>query len=165
MLGLRFLHSLLTLFLLAGLALPANAQEPASEETINFFKVNCTSCHTIGGGPLVGPDLKGLLDRQDRKWFEDFLIDPVGVLDSGDPYAQKIKKEANGVIMQPVPGLDRALASKLIDLMVAEGEAETSRFAGVKLSDRPLTDLDYETGEALFNGWTDFEAGGPSCIS
>ena len=165
MLGIRLLHSLLPLFTLASLTLPATAQDPPSEETIKFFKTNCTSCHTIGGGSLVGPDLKGILDRQDRGWFAEFLIDPVGKITGGDPYGQKILREAKGVQMQPIPGMDAALAGKLIDLIVAEGAAETSRFAGVKLSDRPLTAQDIATGEALFNGQTTLMAGAPACIS
>ncbi len=30
------------------------------------FATNCSSCHTIGGGALLGPDLKGVSERQSR---------------------------------------------------------------------------------------------------
>jgi mono/diheme cytochrome c family protein len=34
----------------------ANAQQDAE----TFYKQNCAACHTIGGGKLLGPDLKGV---------------------------------------------------------------------------------------------------------
>lgn len=162
--GLRYLHSLLPLL---ALALPATAaaQDPPSEESINFFKVNCASCHTIGGGRLTGPDLKDLSSRNEREWFVEFLLDPKGKLDSGDPYGQKILSEARGVPMPPVPGMTRELATKLLDLIDTESAAETSRFAGVQLSDRPLTDADIRRGEDLFMGAEALESGAPACIS
>ena len=29
-----------------------------------LFKTNCTACHTIGGGRLVGPDLIGVTNKR-----------------------------------------------------------------------------------------------------
>jgi len=144
---------------------PAPAQDPPSEETIQFFQVNCASCHTIGGGRLTGPDLKGATDRQDRDWMIAFILDPKASIDSGDPYALKILAEARGVPMPPVPGLTRDRAGKLIDLIAAESALEKSRFAGVQLSDRPLTADDAERGHGLFVGRQPFMEGGPACLS
>lgn len=143
---------------------PLAAQDPPSEESIKFFKTNCSSCHTIGGGALSGPDLKDVSARQERAWLLDFMLDPQGVIDSGDPYALKLLANANGAVMPPLAG-DRELAGKLLDLIDAESALETSRFAGVQLSDRPLTDDDVARGRALFTGQEQFEAGGPACIS
>jgi mono/diheme cytochrome c family protein len=83
----------------------AGQQQPPSEETIGFFRQNCTSCHTIGGGRLAGPDLKDVTTRKDRAWLVRFVLDPKGTIDSGDAYAQQIFREARGVYMQPIPGL------------------------------------------------------------
>jgi cytochrome c2 len=53
------------LALAAGLLLAVHggalAQTP--EEGRGVFEAKCASCHTIGGGPLVGPDLEGAADR------------------------------------------------------------------------------------------------------
>lgn len=38
----------------------------SGEET---FKSNCASCHSIGNGQLVGPDLKGVNDKYDEAWL------------------------------------------------------------------------------------------------
>ncbi|MBL8842673.1 MAG: cytochrome c [Planctomycetes bacterium] len=142
----------------------AEAQAP-SEETIQYFKQNCASCHTIGGGRLAGPDLKGALQRRDRDWLVRFVLDPKALIDSGDSYAQGLLKEARGVVMPSVPGLTRDRAGKLIDLVDAESKLERSQFAGALVSDRPLTPADAALGAELFRGTRRFAAGGPACIS
>jgi len=143
----------------------AAAQDPPSEESIQYFQQNCASCHTIGGGRLTGPDLKNVSERADREWLVEFILDPKGVIDSGDPYGQKILSEARGVYMNPVPGMTRERAGKLLDLIATESALETSRFAGLQLSDRPLTRADVERGRALFVGDASFESGAPACLA
>ena len=102
--------------LLVGAPGVAHAQEAPSEEAIAFFRLNCMSCHTIGGGRLTGPDLKGVAERAEESWLADFILDPKGVIDSGDPYAAELFREARGVYMTQVPGMDRAMASVLSNL-------------------------------------------------
>ena len=55
----RLAFALLALSLALPLAPAALAQEAAVD-----FKTNCMSCHTIGGGRLVGPDLKDVSQRR-----------------------------------------------------------------------------------------------------
>lgn len=129
------------------------------------FKTNCMSCHTIGGGRLVGPDLKGLAQRKDRAWLARFVVDPEGVLASGDAYALKIQSESRGVIMPSVPGMDLDRAQALLDLIDAEGALEKSQFAGVQVSDRPFTGQDVQMGREIFLGIRRLTAGGPACVS
>lgn len=140
-------------------------QDPPSEETIKFFKTNCQSCHTIGGGRLTGPDLKDAHLRADEAWLADFILDPKGVIDSGDPYAAELFREARGVYMTQVPGMDRTLAEKLVKLIVSESALERSQFAGLQISDRPLTAADVELGRRLFMGSEPYANGAPSCVS
>ena len=47
-----------------------------AQDAAGFFKQNCTSCHTIGGGRLTGPDLKDVTTRRDRQWFVQFRRAP-----------------------------------------------------------------------------------------
>jgi len=157
--------TLVTVFLTAGNAWAGAPQDPPSEETIQFFKVNCFSCHTIGGGPLTGPDLKGLHERRDRDWSARFIRDPQAVLDSGDPYASALVAEYRGTVMPSLPGIDARLAGKLYDLVQVESAREKSRFEGIKVSDRPLTDADVAAGRELFMGGAAFTAGGPACVA
>jgi len=85
--------TLLTL-LLFGAASSAVAQDAPSEETIEFFATNCMSCHTIGGGRLNGPDLKDVTTRQEKDWLVEFILEPQKVIDSGDPYAAALLRDA-----------------------------------------------------------------------
>ena len=160
----RNVRTLLATVLLTGaLAAPALAQD-VSEETVNYFKANCTSCHTIGGGRLTGPDLKGVTERQSPEWLATFIVNPARVINGGDAYALDMKREAKDQVMPTLPGLTKDLASKLVELIVVESAKEKSRFVGLQLSDRPLTDEDVAYGRALFNGGTAIASGAPACI-
>ena len=129
-----------------------------------YYKQNCYSCHTIGGGRLTGPDLKGIQERQSRDWLVNWINDPDGVLKSGDPYASKLQKEARGAVMTRSPGMTRELAAALLDLIDAESKLEKSQFAGIQVSDRALLPEDIEEGRALFTGVKPLQNGGPACV-
>jgi mono/diheme cytochrome c family protein len=145
------------------LATAARAQDVPSEESTAFFRRNCASCHTIGGGRLTGPDLKGVFERRDREKVVRFILDPAGEIQGGDPYVRRLVEESRGAIMPPVPGMTRDLASKLADLVVYESKLEKSRFAGTLVSDRPLTPFDVALGAEYFVGRRRFKTGGPPC--
>ena len=136
-----------------------------AQETADFYRQNCMSCHTIGGGRMTGPDLKNVTERKDRVWLSRFMMDPKGMMDSGDPYASKILQEARGVQMPALPGMTRARAEALLDLITEESAKDKSVFAGIQLSDRPFTDRDVEVGHNIFVGATSLKNNGPSCIS
>lgn len=138
----------------------AHAQDAADD-----FRKTCTSCHTIGGGRLTGPDLKNVLERRDRDWVVSFVMDPAAKLDGGDPIAAQLLAEANGVRMPTQPGMTRARAQALVDLIEAESALAESRFKGVTLSDRPLTAADVVRGREIFLGRARLASGGPPCIS
>ncbi|MFO0981315.1 MAG: c-type cytochrome [Planctomycetota bacterium] len=157
-------HIAIRIALFLTLAATARAQT-VSEEAVQFFKQNCTSCHTIGGGRLAGPDLKDAGKRQAREWHLRYLQNPKAMIDSGDAYAQKIFEEARGVYMPTVPGMTRDRAASLLDLIDAESLLEKSQFLGSQVSDRPLTAADVTAGEALFRGATRIASGAPPCIS
>lgn len=141
------------------------ASPALAQETSDFFRQNCVSCHTIGGGRLTGADLKNVVSRKDRPWLVKFMIDPKAMIDSGDPYALELQKEARGALMPAVAGMTKARAEALLDLIEAESKLEKSQFAGVQLSERPFTALDVELGGSIFTGQTPLRNGGPSCIS
>jgi cytochrome c2 len=141
-------------------AILAVASVAGAQDTVRDFKQNCSSCHTIGGGRLVGPDLKDVADRRERAWLTRFIVDPNGVIDSGDAIAAKLLEEARGVRMPPIAGMSRARAEALLDLIDTESKLEKSRFAGVSISDRPFTAADVALGRALFTGATALRGGG-----
>ena len=55
-----------------------------------LFSRQCSSCHTIGKGDLVGPDLKGVTSRRDRPWLLRFIRSSQAVVQSGDPTASRL---------------------------------------------------------------------------
>ena len=148
------------LALLAALPATMSAQDDAL-----FFRRNCHSCHTIGGGRLTGPDLKDVTGRKDRAWLERFIPNPKTVIDAGDPYAQQLVLEARGVVMPAVSGVTPDRARTLLDLIEAESKLEKSQFVGLQISDRPFTQAEVSEGWALFRGEKKLAAGGASCVS
>lgn len=150
------------LLLLSMVAIPSCGQ---AQETADFFRQNCTSCHTIGGGRLVGPDLKDVTQRRDRAWLSQFLNNPKAVIDSGDSYAASLQQDANGVIMPTIPGMSPQRAQALLDMITAESQLPRSQFAGSQVSDRPFTPADVANGRAIFLGGARLQAGGPACVS
>lgn len=135
-----------------------------SQDVQQFYKQNCASCHTIGGGRLTGPDLKNMHERKDEQWIKDFITDPMAVINSGDAYARKIVEESRGVIMPKVGGLTPFIVQSLVDFIKSESAKEKSIFGGSSLADRPLTPSDIVKGRALFVGETQLRNNGPSCL-
>ena len=152
---------LLTLaVLVTGGTCPVYAQEAA-----DYFRNNCISCHTIGGGRLTGPDLRNVTQRKDRDWLVQFLQSPQSMLDKGDAYALKLQEEARGVVMPVVPGMRPGVAELLLTMIEAESRLPKSQFAGLEISDRPFTSDDIALGQQIFRRQRRLANGGPACIS
>jgi len=132
-----------------------------SQDVEQYFNQNCKACHTIGGGKTIGPDLKGVSERQTREWLISWMMDPAGVLKSGDAYAQKILKESNGVPMIASLGMNPELAGKILDYIDMHSSNKTQ--------DHPIeisfNKEDITLGYKYFTGSEAFENGAPSCIS
>lgn len=63
-----------------------------------FAEKGCTSCHKIGGGKLVGPDLKGVTARRSEIWLKRMILRP-DVMVKEDATAKKLLAEH----MVPMP--------------------------------------------------------------
>jgi mono/diheme cytochrome c family protein len=151
------------LLILAGLL--AIAPPLCAKDAADFFRQNCVSCHTVGGGRLTGPDLKNVTQRKDRAWLVEYLQNPQAMMDKGDPYALKLKEEARGVIMPTITGMTPARAIALLDMLDAESRLKKSQFAGMQMSDAPFTPEDIAQGLRIFFGDRRLANGGPPCIS
>ena len=141
-----------------------------AQETAAYFKANCASCHTIGGGRLTGPDLKGVIDRaqkagKDRNWLIAYIQDPQRMINSGDSYAVQLLQEARGVVMPKIVGMDAEKAEFLVELIESESLLEESQFKGSAVSSEPFTAKDVERGLALFTGHEEFKGGSAMCMS
>lgn len=148
--------------LLLFIALPLSLYADPATET---FRQSCMSCHTVGGGRLVGPDLKDVTKRKDRAWLVKFISNPKAVLDGGDPYALKLKDEARGAVMPPIAGMTPQLAEAILTLVESESKKPKSQFIGLSIGDQPFTAADSRRGHAIFTGNRMLANGGPACIS
>jgi mono/diheme cytochrome c family protein len=134
-----------------------------AQDAEQFFQEKCAACHSIGAGRIVGPDLKGVLERQDRQWLVEFIMDPNAKLSGGDPYAQELLAAANNVPMPPL-GVDELTANALLDYIAAKsGE--------VGVGPAPVEELESftaeqrEAGYEFFTGGRTLRKGAPACAS
>ncbi len=154
-----------TVFIACTLALAAASAAWANDPAAAYFRQNCMSCHTIGGGRLVGPDLKDVAARKDHAWLVQFITNPRQFLDGGDAYAAKLREEARGAVMPNISGLDTAKAEALLVLIASESKLPKSQFAGLNIGDQPFTARDIANGQAIFRGTKPLTNGGPACLS
>lgn len=85
-------------------AFPISADAAASEATIEsqgevLFQLDCAMCHTIGDGPKVGPDLKGITKKRPHEWLLDFITDSETMFAEKNPLAMSLLKEFDNVKM------------------------------------------------------------------
>lgn len=72
-----------------------SAQAQSVEEGEKLFKANCTACHTVGGGKLIGPDLEGINDKRDADWLNRWIKNSAEMIAEGDADAVAIFEEYN----------------------------------------------------------------------
>jgi cytochrome c2 len=164
----RHLARIVVAVVAGALALLAPAGPARAEGDVDDFRANCASCHTIGGGRLVGPDLKNVTTpgrAPSRAWLIEFVTDPTSKIQGGDPYAQKLLAEARNVLMAPVAGMNAKRAEGLLKLIEAESKLEKSQFATVGISDRPFTAADVARGREIFLGTQRLKGTGAACMS
>ena len=69
---------------------------------VELFSRNCAACHTIGGGEIIGPDLRGVSERRTAEWLRGMIANPDSMLRS-DTIAARLLTEF------VTPMLDRKL--------------------------------------------------------
>jgi mono/diheme cytochrome c family protein len=126
-----------------------------------IFQLKCSPCHAIGGGRLVGPDLKGVAAVRDRAWLSRFISTPDRVLASGDLIANRLLKEYGGVAM-PNLGLSQAQVGELIAYLT-ENAPQKESVPPVATTIAAAGDL--QRGAALFTGVIPFQRGGAPCMA
>ncbi|NRA02641.1 MAG: SCO family protein [Myxococcales bacterium] len=84
-----------------------------------LYRSRCTSCHTIGAGDSLGPDLLGVTEQREHAWLMRWLKEPDKMLAEGDPIARDQFARYNELAM-PNLRLDDADAAALIAYMAAQ---------------------------------------------
>jgi protein SCO1 len=95
-----------------------------------LFIKGCSSCHTVGKGDRVGPDLSGVTGRRARDWLTTFISTPDKVFAKKDPTAMAMLKKYRGVRM-PNLGLSEQDAGDVLAYIEAQTFIQASAAAGV----------------------------------
>ena len=123
----------------------AFAQGPA--DSAATFSSKCASCHTIGGGKLVGPDLAGV-----KGWPDADLTKTV----------ERMQGMAGPLSPDEIKGLVGFLKSANAQADLKAKQEEIKAKAAIAEDKEPASAT---TGRDLFTGKTSLQNGGMSCIS
>lgn len=148
-----------------------------------IFEQKCVGCHTIGGGKLAGPDLKGVTELRDIDWLTAWLKAPDQVLASGDPIATEMLIEFNNISMPNMGLSDSDVAALIAYFQQVDGTAPvepepepTKTTADTTESTLPQQSSsnaqqpstiagDPLFGEQIFQGKIELQNGGVACIA
>ena len=144
--------------LVAGAA--AGAAQSQAEQGEQLFKKTCFACHTVGGGRLVGPDLRGVGGRRSEAWIIAFVQNSQKVIQSGDPVAAALYEEYFRI---PMPA--QALSDDEVRAILAFTRVGTHLGPAQQEVAEQFTPEQVLLGQNLFQGKTRLGSGGPSCNS
>ncbi len=91
------------------------AAKKKKDPVAELFIAKCASCHSVGKGDRVGPDLKDVHKRRDRAWLTKMVATPSSMLTS-DAEARKMLKKYKNVKM-PDLGLKASQVKSLVELL------------------------------------------------
>ncbi len=81
-----------------------------------IFQDYCASCHTIGKGILVGPDLAGVTSRREESWLFRQIKEPNLLIEEKDPIAIQLLQEFDDMPMVEL-GLEDAEVKAVISYL------------------------------------------------
>ncbi len=144
------------------LSVTAWAQEPGEQ----IFQTNCSACHTLGGGRLVGPDLQAVGERRSAEWLEKFIQSSTSLIQSGDAEANAVFEEFSGMTMPDSPLTSRQIKQVLSFI---ETKSSGQAIAPDEIASEepaiaePVSRESVVRGQDMFQGTIRFRNGGPSC--
>jgi protein SCO1 len=92
-----------------------------------LFRKLCSSCHTVGVGTRIGPDLRNVNERRSEQWLVQFITKPGKMLSEKDPIAVALDNEFPVAVM-PSLGVTESDARDLVaylkfaSLAIMEGQ-------------------------------------------
>jgi mono/diheme cytochrome c family protein len=143
----------------------ARAADAPPDPGAVLFSERCSTCHNIGGGPKVGPDLLGVVARRQKSWFAKFVRGPSRLIDAGEPTAAALYQK-----FQPVKMPDQPLTDAEVDGVWAYFTScnDKGGCQPVALGSRWGTDGSPEEiarGQAIFLGSRRLQRGGAPCFA
>ncbi len=137
-----------------GLGRPGVPAFQAGPDGAAIFQARCTACHSIGGGKLVGPDLKDVTQRRTAAWLKSFIADPPAMIAS-DPTAQALEKQYG----MPMPNLNLAPAEVDAVVVFLSNPGTLGAAPGAAAAGDPVA------GRRMYRGEQALTNGGPACIA
>jgi protein SCO1 len=103
---------------------PVNARESYSaagevtdtSQGAYLFRTRCRSCHTLGDGDRLGPDLAGVTSARPRAWLHRWIREPDRMIAERDPTAVALMTRYRNVPM-PALGLNEAEADAILEYL------------------------------------------------
>lgn len=142
-----------------------------------LFNSFCATCHTIGKGKLIGPDLLDVHTRRSDAWLVEFITSSQAMIDKGDADAVALYNENNKTVMPNAPYSAVEIKSIIeyiktkspgyvaqVDVSKPAENVNTQPEEPVRSVDE-ATDAEIDIGEMLFTGNQRLVGRGPACIS
>lgn len=102
-----------------------------SQDGEQLFKTNCASCHTVGKGKLVGPDLQDVQNRHEKAWILKWVKSSQTLVKAGDAQAVKLFNDNNKI---PMP--DHALSEDQISSILGFIVSRSADIASGKVTEQ-----------------------------
>ena len=93
-----------------------------TSEGAYLYRTRCRSCHTLGEGERLGPDLAGVTTSRPHAWLERWIREPDVMLAEGDPTATAMMARYRNLPM-PNLGLTRSDVESILVYLRAQDEA------------------------------------------
>ncbi|MDX9908380.1 MAG: cytochrome c, partial [Mariniphaga sp.] len=125
---------LITLFWILFPSISINAQSSGE----GLYKADCSACHTINGGRLIGPDLAGINELREQSWLISFIRSSQKMIKSGDSLAVAIYNEYSKLPMPDHNWSDEQIISVLNYIRETEDPLLTQAAAEKQVPDSAL---------------------------
>ena len=136
---------------------------PAQLQGEKIFSKSCASCHTIGMGDLVGPDLANIHTRRAKDWITRFIISPREVVNSGDSVANDLFKKYR--LMMPDHQLSTTEINSILTYIETKSSVSANNNSGPAVYGFiSASRKDIEIGKNIFEGNIKLKNGGAACI-
>jgi len=152
------------ILLMAGLLFSSVSK--AQNKGKEIFEKNCAICHKLTEEKLVGPGLKDVTKRRDKKWMKKFIPASQDMVKAGDKTAVQVFNENMKIPMPDHKFLTDADLDALITYIETYKPAEAKKVSvDITKKDGFWRD-EIVRGERLFSGVIPFEKGTTlNCIS
>jgi|GEM_PF-16049 len=89
-----------------------------------IFDRMCVGCHSVGGGPRVGPDLAHIGEKRTTEWLKEWMKDPMAMV-AKDADAKAVYEKWNKVPMPPQGLTDTQVNQVFAYIAANSGPAKT----------------------------------------